>query len=60
MTAEDFRAWLESMGWSQREVARRLDLSRNTVAKYLEEGAPVAIGYACAALARGLAPWVRG
>lgn len=57
MEAKDFNAWIVHMGWSDSEVARRLGLSRNSVAKYRTEGAPEHIGLACAALAFGLPAW---
>lgn len=57
MTGRDFEKWLRVMGWSQRKCALELDLSRNTVAKYLVEGAPVTVGLACAAVAAGLPEW---
>lgn len=58
MEAKDFSAWIEHMGYSDREVTRQLGLgSRNTVAKYKTEGAPAYIGLACAALAFGLPAW---
>lgn len=59
MAAEDFGAWIDHMGWSDSEVARQLDLSRNSVAKYRKEGAPANIALACAALAFGLPGWRR-
>ena len=57
MEAKDFEAWINHMGWSDSKVARELDLSRNTVIKYKQQGAPASIGYACAAIAYGLPPW---
>lgn len=57
MTSSDFEIWIAHMGWSQRRVAKELDLSRNTVARYLIDGAPRHIGLACAALAHGLTEW---
>lgn len=57
MTAEDFAAWIGHMKMSERKVAEALQLSRTTVAKYRQEGAPVHIGLACAALAFGLPEW---
>lgn len=45
------------VGLNKAQVAARLGLSRNSVAKYEVEGAPVSIAYACAAVAAGLAPW---
>ncbi|TPM25698.1 hypothetical protein [Mesorhizobium sp. B2-3-4] len=57
MEAKDFNAWIAHMGWNDSEVARQLDISRNTVATYKVKGAPVSIGYACASLAFGLPAW---
>lgn len=57
MTSSDFATWLDHMGLSQRQAAVMLDISRNSVAKYLEIGAPALVGYACAALAAGLPQW---
>lgn len=57
MEAKDFNAWIEHMGFNDSEVARRLDISRNSVAKYKAEGAPDYIGYACSAIAAGLPVW---
>lgn len=42
MEAKDFRAWIEHMGFSDAKATRMLGLgSRNTLAKYKSEGAPV-------------------
>ncbi|KNY16933.1 hypothetical protein AKG11_11470 [Shinella sp. SUS2] len=58
MTADDLNAWLEHMKFNDAEATRRLGLgSRNTLAKYKVEGAPLHIGLACGALAFGLPPW---
>lgn len=57
MSADDFNAWLDHMGISGLEAARRLGVSKNTVPRYKIEGAPLHIGLACAALAFGLPPW---
>lgn len=59
MTADDFNAWMEHMELNVSKTARRLGLSRNTVAKYQTEGAPDHIAYACAAIAFGLPKWKR-
>ena len=34
MTAKEFRAWRDRMGWSQQRVADALDLSISTVKNY--------------------------
>lgn len=60
MTAQDFTRWVAVMGWNDSRVASELALSRNTVAKYKREGAPLSIGLACAALAAGLPAWEAG
>ena len=57
MTAEDFQAFIDHMGVSEREIARVLELSRNSVAKYKREGAKADIDFACAALAVGIPRW---
>tara|TARA_B100000678_G_scaffold289085_1_gene298881 strand:+ start:168 stop:356 length:189 start_codon:yes stop_codon:yes gene_type:complete len=57
MTGEDFQAFLDHMGWSEREAARQLQLSRNSVAKYRTKGTKADIDFACAALAAGLPRW---
>lgn len=59
MTADDFAAWLEHMGFNILQASARLGMSRNTVARYMKEGAPVSVGLACAALAFGLPAWRR-
>jgi len=59
MTADDFKGWIAAMGWNDSQAASELALSRNSVAKYKREGAPLSIGLACAALAAGLGPWSR-
>jgi transcriptional regulator with XRE-family HTH domain len=60
MLARNFRAWQKHMGWSNSEIARRLQIARGTVIKYRLEGAPLHIALAAVALAAGLEPWTRG
>ncbi len=57
MEAKEFQEWLKLMGFSERKAAQELGLSRATVSKYRDEGAPLYIGYACAAMIEGLEPW---
>ncbi|PIE07539.1 MAG: hypothetical protein CSA74_06950 [Rhodobacterales bacterium] len=57
MTADDFNAWMDHMGFSGLEAARQLGIGKNTVPTYRREGAPKHIALACAALAFGLPPW---
>jgi predicted transcriptional regulator len=57
MTGDDFTAWMKHMGLSIGEAADRLGLGRNTVPRYMRDGAPAHIGYACAAIAMGLPQW---
>ena len=60
MTGEEFKRWMGAVGLNKAQTARTLNLSRNSVAKYELEGAPVSIAYACAAIAAGLKPWGSG
>lgn len=61
MDAKDFNAWLDHMGFNDSEATKALGLgSRNTLAKYKLEGAPLYIALACGALAYGLPPWRKG
>ncbi|MCC5781295.1 hypothetical protein H7H48_19700 [Nitratireductor sp. B36] len=60
MPAEEFCAWLKHVNFSERHAARTLQISRTTVAKYRQEGAPAHIGFACAAIALGMPIWQRG
>lgn len=58
MTAKAFCDFLERMAWSDRTATEKLGVgSRHTLAKWKQDGAPLYIGYACAAIVRGLAPW---
>ena len=57
MTGPDFTAWMARMGLNILQTATLLDLGRNTVARYMKDGAPGYIGYACAAVAQGLPKW---
>lgn len=41
MTPEQFRAYLKRHGLSQAEVARQLEVSRNTIAYYLSGKWPI-------------------
>jgi len=57
MTAKDFAAWLDHMKLKKRPAAEALGISRNSVDRYLENGAPRTVALACAAIAFGLPPW---
>ena len=57
MTGEDFTAWMEHVGMNKIKAAAALGLGRNTVARYMIEGAPEYIALACAAIAFGLPAW---
>lgn len=57
MSSSDFCAWMDQVGFNIQTVAERLDLGRNTVARYRNMGAPGHIGLACAAIAMGLPAW---
>lgn len=57
MTGDDFTAWMKHMNLGISEAADRLGLGRNTVPRYMKDGAPSYIGYACAAIAMALPQW---
>jgi plasmid maintenance system antidote protein VapI len=57
MTANEFAAWLAAMKITGAEAARLLHVTPNTVTRYRREGAPRAIGLACAALFHRLEEW---
>lgn len=57
MTAVDFRNWLAAMKISGAEAARLLDVKPNTITRYRRNGAPKAVGLACAALFHRLEEW---
>jgi hypothetical protein len=57
MTADDFAAWLAHMGLNKTKASRTLGIGRNTVDRYLVNGTPDHIAYACAAIAFGLPKW---
>jgi hypothetical protein len=58
MSAEDFNAWLAAMRLNDSKATLALGLgSRHTLIRYKAEGAPLYIGLACAALARGMPIW---
>lgn len=66
MTADDFRAWHQAMGYTYDTGAAALGVSRGTYADYLAgtsrttgKPAPIkrTVALACAAIAAGLAPW---
>jgi transcriptional regulator with XRE-family HTH domain len=56
MSAAAFRAWRQQMGWSERDAAERLGMSRSGVRIAEARGAPLYVGLACAALAAELEP----
>ncbi len=56
--AEDFNKFLREMGWTDAEAMRKLGIgSHNTLAAYKQNGGPVWLGLACAAIKEGLPPW---
>lgn len=57
MSPGDFRAWQENMRLSNNAAAKRLGISRMSVLKYRDIGAPLPISLACAAVAWGLPAW---
>lgn len=60
MTGEDFTAWMQHMGYNITQTVQALEVSRNTVPRYMKDGAPLYIALACAALARKIQPWRAG
>lgn len=58
MTAKRFREWQSDMGWSATETAKRLGLSKYTIANYRSHGVPPRVarmvGLAMAALSHRL------
>ncbi len=57
MTGDDFTAWMAHMGFNIAKTSTGLGISRNSVSKYMAEGAPDYIALACSALAQGLPKW---
>ncbi len=57
MSGHDLTKWVEHMGCTKKGAARMLGISRTSLDRYLQEGAPVTVGLACAALAFGLPVW---
>jgi lambda repressor-like predicted transcriptional regulator len=57
MSPEDVQAFLTRKGWSDAEMERQSGYSRNTLAKYKAEGAPLQFALVCSALDAKLAPW---
>lgn len=57
MTGEDLAAWMEAQGLNIIKAADLFGIGRNTMARYMKEGAPDYIAYACAAIAFGLPKW---
>jgi len=57
MTAADLRAWQKAMRLTNPRAAAALGLSLATYKRYLVAGAPLAVGLASAALAKGLSAW---
>ncbi len=57
MTGTDFTAWMAHMKLGVGEAARLLGLGRNTVPRYMQDGAPDHVAYACSAIAHGLPKW---
>lgn len=57
MSATDVQAFLSRKGWSDAEMERQSGYSRNTLAKYKAEGAPLQFALVCSALDARLSPW---
>jgi predicted DNA-binding transcriptional regulator AlpA len=58
MTPADLRLWIDTRNVSDREAAKQLGCSRNSLRKWLRTGnIPPYIALACSALAWGLPPF---
>lgn len=59
MSASDFATWMDRMGFKSNDTAAEaLGVgSRNTIAKYRKDGAPLYIALACAALINNIPPY---
>lgn len=58
MSAKDFAAWMEAEQLSLRGAQAKLGIgSRNSLLKYLAEGAPLTVALACAAVSAKLPLW---
>ena len=64
MTADEFHRWMTEMKairgrFSQRDAARELGVSENSIRAWKRKGAPLMAGLACAALACNLSRYPR-
>lgn len=58
MTGAEFVSWMEKMGLSYTGVQEVLGIgTRNTIARYRKNGAPLLVALACGAIAAGLGPY---
>ena len=57
MTASEFQAWLNAMKISGAEAARLLGVTKNTITRYRQSGAPRVVGLACSALYHRIGEW---
>ena len=59
MTGPELIAWRETMGWTQEHAAKTLGYSRRAYIDLEQSEKPLrdVIGFACAAIAAGMAPW---
>ncbi len=57
MTGYDFTRWMASHKLNVGAAAEALGVGRNTIPRYMKEGAPKHIGLACAAISMGLPEW---
>lgn len=61
MSAADFAAWMAAEQLSLRGAQAALGIgSRNSLLKYLAEGAPLTVALACRAVSAKLPPWTPG
>ncbi len=57
MTAEDFQRWMAHRRYNNLQAAAALGVSRNSITRYLREGADRTVALACSADAMNLQPW---
>ena len=57
MKPADVQAFFDQTGWTESEMSRQTGYTRNTLAKYRAEGAPLQFALVAAALTAGLEPW---
>lgn len=60
ISAADFIAWQQAIGYSDAMAARQLGASSSSIVRYRAKGGSATLGLACAALAIGAGTWTNG